>query len=49
VPEEGRCYEHRCNNSWTLEIRVRGSEWVVCPQHRLVKIPGYEGKHVFMN
>nr|CAB3263456.1 leishmanolysin-like peptidase [Phallusia mammillata] len=43
VKEEGRCYEHRCNNSQTLEIRVSGADWVRCIKNRIVKIPGYAG------
>nr|XP_018667132.1 leishmanolysin-like peptidase 2 [Ciona intestinalis] len=43
IPEEGRCYEHRCNNTKTLEIRVRGSNWFICPSRKIVRIPDYDG------
>ncbi|XP_076800845.1 ciliated left-right organizer metallopeptidase-like isoform X2 [Clavelina lepadiformis] len=42
--EQGRCYEHRCNDTKTLEIRLSGTDWVICPSYQFIKIRGFEGR-----
>ncbi|XP_035684891.1 leishmanolysin-like peptidase 2 [Branchiostoma floridae] len=39
----GRCYEHRCNSTGVLEVRVQGSPWVRCQFGSSIAIPGYSG------
>ncbi|KAI8487647.1 hypothetical protein Bbelb_346400 [Branchiostoma belcheri] len=39
----GRCYEHRCNSSGVLEVKVYGSPWARCPFGDSIAIPGYSG------
>ncbi|CAH1261305.1 RP11-244E17.1 [Branchiostoma lanceolatum] len=39
----GRCYEHRCNSTGVLEVRVQGSPWVRCPFGFSIAVPGYSG------
>ncbi|XP_066282949.1 ciliated left-right organizer metallopeptidase-like isoform X1 [Branchiostoma lanceolatum] len=39
----GRCYEHRCNSTGVLEVRVQGSPWVRCPFGFSIVVPGYSG------
>ncbi|KAI0230780.1 hypothetical protein LSAT2_018867 [Lamellibrachia satsuma] len=39
----GRCYQHRCNNSDLVLVRVSHSPWLVCPHGELIQVPGYDG------
>jgi len=35
----GRCYEHRCNDSRKLFVRVpHSSQWIFCPSHESVMV-----------